>query len=73
MDPSQSIRTLAQIPFEFPLLNPVQPFKYQKIGAEAAILQKLGLPIYKIALAVGVDDATVVRGLDGWRRRSAKG
>jgi len=46
---SQSIRTLAQIPIEVPLLDPVQTRKYQEIASEVLLLRKLGLPVYKIA------------------------
>jgi hypothetical protein len=60
---SQSIRTLAQIPIEVPLLDPVQTRKYQEIASEVLLLRKLGLPVYKIAHAVGVADKTVLRAL----------
>jgi hypothetical protein len=60
---SQSIRTLAQIPIEVALVDPVQPLKHEEIAAEVVLLRKLGVPVYKIAHAVGVADKTVLRAL----------
>jgi hypothetical protein len=60
---SQSIRTLAQILFEIPIVDPVQIFRYQEIATRALVLRKLGLPVYKIGLALGVDPKTIIQGL----------
>jgi hypothetical protein len=61
---SQSIRTLAEIPLEVPIIDPVQTPKYQKIAAEAVVLRRLGLPVYKIARALGVAAKTVLRAFE---------
>jgi len=60
---SQSIRTLAQIAIEVPLVDPVKTHKYEEIAAQVLLLKKLGLPVYKIARAIRVADRTVVRAL----------
>jgi hypothetical protein len=61
---SQSIRTLAQIPIEVPLVDPIRTLKYQEIAEEVGLLKKLGLPVYKIARSTGVADKTVLRALE---------
>jgi len=66
----QSIRTLAQIPIEIPLVN-LQPLKYQEIAEEVVLLRKLGLPIYKIARSTGVADKTVLRAVEWMNEATA--
>ena len=68
---SQSIRTLAQIPVEVPLVDAFRPLKYQEIAKEVVLLRKLGLPVYKIARSTGVADKTVLRALE-WMNESTE-
>jgi hypothetical protein len=61
---SQSIRTLAQIIIEIPLVDPVQTPKYQEIAQKVLLLRQLNIPVYKIARATGVAGKTVLRALE---------
>ena len=71
MTQSQSIRTLAQIPVEVPLVNAVQSLKYQEIAEEVVLVKKLGMPVYKIARSTGVADKTVLRALEWVNKATA--
>ncbi len=60
---SQPIRTLAQVPFQFPLLGARRPFAYQHLSGKAVELQRLGMSASAIARALGVTDKTITKAL----------
>lgn len=60
---SQPIRTLAQLPFEFPVLDIHQPFTYQSIAEKALQLKQLGMSACAIARALSVTDKTVAKAI----------
>ena len=60
---SQPIRTAAQIPLHFSLLEIRDPFPYQAISARAQRLRRLGMSAASIARALGVTDKTVAKAI----------
>ena len=48
---TQTIRTVAQIPFEVAILETAEPPTYQRIAPQARRLSQLGLPALRIAQA----------------------
>ena len=60
---SQTIRTVARIPFDVAILQTVEPPTYQRIAQEAHRMARLGLPALRIAQALGVTDKTVTKAL----------
>lgn len=58
---SQPIRTAAELPLRFSLLETRPQFAYQRIAIEAERLRKLGLCDLRIAGVLGVTDKTVTK------------
>lgn len=54
----QPIRTAAELPLEFAVFTH-EPFAYQRIGADARRLRRLGMTLQAIGRALGVDEKTV--------------
>ena len=60
---SQPIRTLAQIPLTFALLNTRPPFVYQQVAEKASELSRLGMSACAIAKILRITDKTVTKSL----------
>ena len=58
---SQPIRTAAEVPLRFSLLETRPSFAYQRIAREAVRLRALGMPNCAIAVQLGVTDKTVAK------------
>ena len=58
---SQPIRTAAEVPLRFSLLETRPSFTYQRIAREAVRLRALGMPNCAIAVQLGVTDKTVAK------------
>ncbi|MEO6025904.1 MAG: site-specific integrase [Candidatus Binatia bacterium] len=60
---SKPIRTAAQIPLHFSMLETSQPFPYQVLAERAQQLRRLGMPNSSIARSLGVTDKTVAKSI----------
>jgi len=60
---SQPIRTIAEVPFYFPILETRQPFPYQYLAEKASELERLGMSTCAIAKALEVTDKTITKAL----------
>ena len=60
---TQRIRTIAELPFEFPVLHTHQPFAYQIIAEKALRLNRLGMSASEIGRALKVSDKTVTKAI----------
>jgi hypothetical protein len=60
---SQPIRTAAQVPLRFSLLELSNPFPYQSIAERALRLRRLGMSDSSIARSLGVNDKTVAKSI----------
>ena len=60
---SLPIRTLAQLPLRFPIVETRQPFAYQYLAEKAGTLQRLGVSIGEIARALSVTHKTITKAL----------
>ena len=60
---TESIRTAAGLPFEFPFCGLEEPPLYQKIAAKALQLSELGLTDAAIARRPGVTDKTATEAI----------
>ena len=60
---SLPIRTLAQLPLRFPIVDTRQPFAYQYLAEKAGTLQRLGVSIGEIARALSVTHKTITKAL----------
>ncbi len=66
---SQPIRTAAQLPFQFPVLDTRQPFIYQVVAEKALQLHQLGMSNCAIARALHVTDKTAAKAIRWGLRR----
>ena len=66
---SQRCRTLAQVPFDIELRDPVTTPVFQAIAAEAAQMRARGDPFVVIARHFRVDPKTVKNALRWFRQR----
>ena len=66
---TQSIRTVAAVPFEVALVETSQPPTYQAIASKALQLRELGLSDRVIAARLGVTDKTVAKAI-AWLQHS---
>jgi transposase-like protein len=58
----QPIRTVSEIEVEFAVFT-TEAFGFQKIGPEARRMQRLGMSLRAIGVALGVDEKTVRKAL----------
>ena len=60
---SQRIRTLAEMPFEVPIVDVEPAPLYQRVSQQAAHMQRFGLSLACIARKLSVDDETVAKAI----------
>ena len=60
---SQPIRTVAQLHFNFSLLDTRPPFVYQQVAEKAKELSRLGMSVGAIATILKITDKTVTKAL----------
>jgi transposase-like protein len=60
---AQPIRTTAEVPLAFSLLETRPAFAYQRIAREAVRLRELGMSASSIARLLGVTDKTVTKAI----------
>jgi hypothetical protein len=60
---SLPIRTLAQLPLGFPIIETRQPFLYQYLAEKASKLERLGMSVDAIARALNVTHKTITKAL----------
>lgn len=61
---SQPIRTLAEMPINFALIETRRPFAYQAIAEKALTLYRLGMSATTIGRTLGVSDKTVTKAIN---------
>ncbi len=69
----QPIRTVAEMPLRFPIVETKDAFVYLQIGEKAAELRRLGMSACAIARALSVTDKTVTKALRHIDRSSSEG
>src|SRR5262250_2914573 len=70
---SQPIRTIAEMPITFSLLNTRSPFIYQQVAEKARELWRLGMPACAIARMLKTSDKTVSKALRYHESGGSKG
>ena len=60
---SQPIRTVAELPLRFPILQTRKSFLYQDLAEKASELRRFGMSVCAVARALQVTDKTIKKAL----------